>query len=287
MPRPLELCGHDCGSRGGFDRGFAAEDGSRDERDDKADGQGLDECVGHIDEGVLVELLRALDGSDPRDGGSGVKSRGLDLVNLRGEVAVHEVGHEVEVDDLPNGDVADAGDEGDQEAAGEGAGKGDLAGEGVVAVAADAEVDQQERRHHDGVAESHAVAGADLVSEQKGAVHQNRHDEAGDEAEGENDFLHGRLLAHTRMESRCGVTGPDVVILSDDFAGMEEKSCFRGTRLCALALMAEKASGTSTLVDCNRSKNKLCFVSGHDFRGCGKTPPEGHGFSRATLDDRQ
>jgi hypothetical protein len=50
-------------------------------------------------------------------------------VNLRGEVAVHEVGHEVEVEDLPHGDVADGGDEGDQDAAGEGAAEGDLAGE--------------------------------------------------------------------------------------------------------------------------------------------------------------
>ena len=169
-------------------------------------------------------------GSDLRGGGGGVKSGGLDLVNLRGEVAVHEVGHEVEVEDLPHGDVADGGDEGDQDAAGEGAAEGDLAGEGVVAVAADAEVDQQERRHHDGVAESHAVAGADLVGEQKRAAHKDGDDEAGDEAEGEDGFLHVRLLVRVRMESRCGVTGPDVVILSDDFAGMERKSCFRVTR---------------------------------------------------------
>jgi len=87
-------------------------------------------------------------------------------VNLRGEVAVHEVGHEVEVEDLPGGDVADGGDEGDQDAAGEGAAEGDLAVQVVVAVAADAEVDEQERRHHDGVAEQHAVAGPDLVGEQ-------------------------------------------------------------------------------------------------------------------------
>jgi hypothetical protein len=32
------------------------------------------------------------------------------------------------------------------------------------------------------------------------------------------------------MESRCSVTRPDVVILSDDFAGMEWKSCFWVTR---------------------------------------------------------
>jgi hypothetical protein len=28
------------------------------------------------------------------------------------------------------------------------------------------------------------------------------------------------------MQSRCGVTGPDVVILSDDFAGMERNRAF-------------------------------------------------------------
>src|SRR5208282_898264 len=109
--------------------------------------------VGHVDEGVLVELLRVLDGSDLRGGGGGVKSGGLDLVNLRGPVAVHEVGHEVEVNDLPRDDVEDAGDEGDEDAAGEGAAEGDLASQIIVAVAADAEVDQQERRHHHGVAE--------------------------------------------------------------------------------------------------------------------------------------
>ena len=71
-----------------------------------------------------------LNGSDLRGGGGGVEPGGLDFVNLRGEVAVHEVGHEVEVEDLPRGDVADGCDEGDQDAAGEGAAEGDLAGEG-------------------------------------------------------------------------------------------------------------------------------------------------------------
>src|ERR1700736_1722930 len=123
----------------GFDRGFAAEDGCGDEGNDEAHGQGLHEGVGHVDERVLVELLRALYGGHLCSARGGVKCRGLDLVNLRGEVAVHEVGHEVE--DLPHGDVADGGDEGDQDAAGEGAAEGDLASEGVVAVAADAEVD--------------------------------------------------------------------------------------------------------------------------------------------------
>ena len=71
MPRPFDLCWHDCGSGGGFDRGFAAEDGSGDESNDKADGQGLHEGVGHVDQGILVELLRALDGSDLGGDGGG------------------------------------------------------------------------------------------------------------------------------------------------------------------------------------------------------------------------
>src|SRR4051794_24309712 len=156
-PRPFDLCGHVCASGGGFDRGFAAQDGSGDESNDKADGQGLHEGVGDVDQGVLVALLRALYGSDPGGGGGGVKSGGLDAVNLRGEVAVHEVGHEVEVEDLPHGDVADGGDKGNQDTAGEGAAEGDLAGEGVVAVAANTKIDEQERSHHDGVAENHAM----------------------------------------------------------------------------------------------------------------------------------
>jgi hypothetical protein len=189
----FELYGCDCGGGGGVDGGFAAEDGGGDESNDEADGQGLHEGVGHVDEGVLVELLGALDGGDPGGGGGGVKPGRPNLVNLRGEVAVHEVGHEVEVDDFPGGDVADGGDERDEDAAGEGAAEGDLAGEGVVAVAADAEVDEQERGHHVGVAEQQAVAGADLAGEEDRTVHEDGDDEAGDEAEGKNGFLHMRL----------------------------------------------------------------------------------------------
>src|SRR5579859_1076465 len=133
-----------CGSGGGFVRGFAAEDGSGDESNDKADGQRLNEGVGHVDEGVLVELLRALYGSDAGGGGGGVQSGGLDLVNLRREIAVHEVRHKVEVEDLPHSDVADGGDEGDQDAAGKGAAEGDVASKVIVTVAANAEINQQE-----------------------------------------------------------------------------------------------------------------------------------------------
>src|ERR1700722_16089602 len=89
----LDLCGRAHGSGGGHGS-FAAEDGSGGERDDEADGGGLGECIGHVGERGLVELLRALYGSDMRGHGGRIKSGGLDLVNLRGEVAVHEVGHE-------------------------------------------------------------------------------------------------------------------------------------------------------------------------------------------------
>ena len=74
------------------------------------------------------------------------------------------------------------------------------------------------------------MAGGDLVGEEKRAAHKDGDDEAGDEAEGEDSFLHVRLLERVRMESLCGGTGPDIVTLSDDFAGMERKSYFRVTR---------------------------------------------------------
>src|SRR5215831_8680216 len=198
------------GSVGGFDSGFAAEDGCGDESNQETDGQWLHEGVSHVDEGVLVQLLRPLYGSDlPGDGG-GIKSGGLDLVNLCGEVAVHEVGHEVEVEDLPHGDVANGRDQGNQDAAGEGAAERDLAAEDVVTVTADAEVDQQERRHHHGVAENHAVAGADLVCYEKRAAHKDGDHDAGDEPEGKDSLLHVTLLVRVRLlvllstDSRCG-----------------------------------------------------------------------------------
>ena len=50
------------------------------------------------------------------------------------------------------------------------------------------------------------------------------------------------------------LTGPDVVILSDDFAGMERKSCFRVTRsrqeaYSFAALDGVGAAGGSQLVE--------------------------------------
>src|SRR3974390_2166981 len=124
--RSHDLCGHDRRSSSGFDWRFAAEDARGHESDDKPDGQWLDEGVGHVDEGVLVQLLRALYGSDLRGRGGRVQPGGLHLVNLRREVAVHEVRHEVEIQHLPHGDVANGGDQRDQDAAGEGPAEGDL-----------------------------------------------------------------------------------------------------------------------------------------------------------------
>ena len=74
------------------------------------------------------------------------------------------------------------------------------------------------------------MAGADLVGKEKRSAHKDGDDEAGDEAEGEDSFLHVRLLVRPRMEPLCGAMEPDVVTLSDDLAGMERKSYFRVTR---------------------------------------------------------
>src|SRR4051812_35313770 len=98
----FQLRGHRRWNGVPFDRCSAVEDGSGNESNDKTDRHGLHEGVGHIDEGVLVELLRMLYLCNFCGGSGGIKSGGLDFVNLRGEVAVHEVGHEVEVKDLPH-----------------------------------------------------------------------------------------------------------------------------------------------------------------------------------------
>jgi hypothetical protein len=70
--RPFDLCGDDCASSGGFDSSFPPEDGSGNESNDEADGQRLHKGVGHVDEGILVELLGVLNGSDLRGGRGGV-----------------------------------------------------------------------------------------------------------------------------------------------------------------------------------------------------------------------
>jgi hypothetical protein len=187
-----------------------AKERCRDQGDEEAHRRRFHKGVRHVDKGVLVQLLGVLDGGDPRGGGSGVEAGGLQLVNFCGEVAVHEVGHEIEVQNFPHNNVADGADERDKDAASEGAAEGDLAREGVVAVAADAEVDEQERRHHNGVAEDQAVvAGADLVRDEQRSAHEDGHDQAGDEAESEDDFFHVRLLdvSENRVTMRCGGTG--------------------------------------------------------------------------------
>src|SRR5712671_485701 len=54
--------------------GFAAEECCRDQGDDDAHRQRFHDGVGHVDEGVLVELLGVLDSGDLRGGGSGVEA---------------------------------------------------------------------------------------------------------------------------------------------------------------------------------------------------------------------
>ena len=85
------------------------------------------------------------------------------------------------------------------------------------------------------------MAAADLVGEEKRAAHKDGDDEARDEAEGENDFLHVRLLVRVRMDSRCGVTGPDVVILSDDFSRNGAEIMLSGDEVTAGGLVLFRA----------------------------------------------
>ena len=118
------------------------------------------------------------------DGGRG-SGAGLDVLDLGGPVVVHHVGHEVEVDDLPGEDVDAARNEGDAEADEEGSAKGDGAVGEVVAVGADAEVDEQRDEDDGGVADDEAlVAVLEGVEEGEGRDHEDRGEDAGDKAEG-------------------------------------------------------------------------------------------------------
>ena len=136
-------------------------------------------CISHVNEGILAELPGVLDSSDLRRGRTGIKSRGLNLLYLPGEVAVHKVRHEPEVENLPRRDVADGGEKNNQDAADQGAAQGDLPGEDIVAIAADAEIDQQERRHHHGIADHHAVAGAKSIARRSSAHTQLKNHSTG------------------------------------------------------------------------------------------------------------
>ena len=199
--------------------GLFAEDGRGDQGDEEADGEGFDEGVEGVDEGVLIELLGVADGSDFGLDGFGGAGAGLGLLDEGSEVAVHEAVEEVEVDDLPCNDIEDAGDEGDANADAEAAAEGDGAAGEVVPVGADAEVNKEEGEDDVGVAEHQGfLAVVHIAEEAEGAEHQDRGNDAGDEAEGEDGLLQWVAPVEVDLKTLCGVEAGFVVMLLDDFS---------------------------------------------------------------------
>ena len=199
--------------------GLFAEDGRGDQGDEEADGEGFDEGVEGVDEGVLIELLGVADGSDFGLDGFGGAGAGLGLLDEGSEVAVHEAVEEVEVDDLPCNDIEDAGDEGDADANAEAAAEGDGAAGEVVPVGTDAEVHKEKGEDDVGVAEHQGfLAVVHIAEEAEGAEHQEGGKNAGDEAEGEDGLLQWEAPVEVDLKTLCGAEAGFVVMLLDDFS---------------------------------------------------------------------
>jgi len=109
-----------------------------------------------------------------------------------GGILVGEIGQESEIDNFPGGYVAGAGYQGDEDADGESAAEGEAAAGNIFAIRADAEEDQERREDDAGVAEDFAFVPADPVDEWDGDEHHDGGYGAGDEAESEDGFFHGR-----------------------------------------------------------------------------------------------
>src|SRR3974377_919361 len=91
---------------------FLFEDRSGEQRDDEADGEWLDEGHRCVEERILVHDFEFIDffGFLLNSGGRGAGV--LHLLEDVGAVLVHEVRHEIVVDDFPGDDVKDARDYG-------------------------------------------------------------------------------------------------------------------------------------------------------------------------------
>jgi hypothetical protein len=157
------------------------------------------------------------DGGDFGLDGFGGAGGGLSFLDEFGEVAVHDAVHEVEVDDLPRDDVDGAGDEGDAEADREAPAEGDDAAGDVIAVGADAEEDKKRDEDDGGIAEDQpAVAVFEVFEEWERGDHQDRGENAGDEAEGEDGLLQWEAPV-VDLKILCGAEAGFVVMLLGDF----------------------------------------------------------------------
>src|SRR5215467_700617 len=207
---------------------FLSEKGGREQRDDQTDGEWLDERHRGVEEWILVHDFEFIELLGFLLNGGGRGAPGLHLLEDVGTVLVHEVRHEIVVDDFPGGDVKDARDYGDGQADKEGSPETDVPLPHVVAVRTDAKEGQQQRQYDGRIAQDIAVVEALAVHKGDGGDHQNRGDDPGNKAENENGPFHW-LLPNVRLRLPRDFNangGRIVVILLGDFAGWGEKSCF-------------------------------------------------------------
>lgn len=172
------------------------------------------------------------DGSDLGLDGFCGAGRGLNLLDLVSEIAVHEAVEEVEVDDLPRDDIEEAGDEGDANADAEGAAESDGAAGEVVPVGADAEVDKEEGKHDGGVPDDQGfLAVVEVAEESEGAAHHDGGKNAGDEAKNEDGLLQCEAPVEVDLKTLCGSEAAFVVMLLGDFGVCRINHAFGGTVL--------------------------------------------------------
>src|SRR5262249_3890782 len=145
----------------------------------------------------VVELLRL------RLDGSGGRSGGLHFLEDAGGVFIHEIPHEIEIDDFPGHDIADTRNDRNGDADGEGFGEGDLAFADVVTVRTNPEEREQHCEDYGRITDDVAMVGANLVLERDGDGHHQGDEGAGDKSEGQNCLFHWFLL---KVNCDCGRT---------------------------------------------------------------------------------
>jgi hypothetical protein len=100
-----------------------AQDGGRDQCDDQPDGKGLDKRHGCVEQRILVQHARLVDLIELRLESCCACPGGPGFGDQAGGIFVHEVVHEVEVDNLPGDHVKEAGDDSDGDADGKAFGR--------------------------------------------------------------------------------------------------------------------------------------------------------------------
>src|SRR6185503_17365072 len=103
----------------------------------------------------------------------------------------------------------------------------------VVPIRSNAEVDEERGREHARVTDDRSLCKADFVDEGDRENEHPRDDEAGDEAEGENDLPHGGMVGVRGRLTATGYPSPQFATIArrDDFARItlsgDDTSLFR------------------------------------------------------------